>query len=162
MLANRQCTTATDTINFINVHPVCPGTGAICWRVIDAPRLRTELDLPCDQFDFSNKEFLLNCGKWAWYDEIGHKSIWDWITEYSIFYPMGIKCNGHISFWLLAHLLSSRYKWRVAPIFFENGFSAICPAFSRHNKSTPMTFHACEKPENWRGREIKTKKERSG
>lgn len=60
--ANRQYTTATDTINFIKVYPVCPGTGAICWRVIDAQRLGTKLDLPHDQFNFSKLEFLLNCG----------------------------------------------------------------------------------------------------
>lgn len=42
---------ATDTINFIKVF----------WRVIDAPRLGTELDLSRDQFNFLKLEFLLNC-----------------------------------------------------------------------------------------------------
>jgi len=40
-------------------------------------------------------------------------------------------------------------------------FSDLSGLFAWHNKSTPMTSRACEKPENWRGREIKTKKERS-
>lgn len=113
-------------------------TGAICWRVIDASRdSETENSIfppPIGSILRNKSELFLNCGEWAplrtryslWKrPRIGLRNI-----QYSIRRRSSV--TRHISFLITrAFVELLGYKWAAAPIFFENGFSAICPAFSR-------------------------------
>lgn len=139
--------------------------------VIDAPARDWERTHPSilrrDQFNFSNKsEFVLNCGKVSpRYDEIGYKSVWDWITDYSIFHRPAIRRNGRASRSDYSRICwAPGYKWRLwLRSSLRMDFQRFVPAFSRdiiNRRRWPLAL--AKSPKIGAGVKLKRKKERSG
>lgn len=124
----------------------------------------SSLDLLRDQFDFSNKSVFSSLIVESELDimrlVIGASEIELRNIQYSIWWRSSVMATSRFDY--------SRICWArginggCSGLLWEWIFSDLSGLFAWHNKSTPMTSRACEKLENWRGREIKTKKERSG